>query len=896
MKKNIYFFRNGTADGNKTMKEHLGGKGANLAEMSSIGIPVPAGFTIATVVCKSYMEAGNKIPEGVVKEIDQAIVKLEEMTGKKFGNAENPLLVSVRSGAAASMPGMMDTILNVGLNETVVEGLEKLSGNGRFAWDSYRRLMQMYGNVVRDIDHHNFEKALNEVKKEKGVTEDVDLDEEALKKVVEKYKEIFKKNTGEDFPTDGRAQLFGAIEAVFRSWHNDRAVKYRQIEGIKGLIGTAANVQAMVFGNMGDDCSTGVMFTRNPSTGENSIMGELLFNAQGEDVVAGIRTPHPISFLQEKEPKLYDELMVIKDKLEKHYRDMQDLEFTTEKGTLYLLQTRDGKRTGPSAVRIAVEMVEEGLIDEKIALKRVSPDMIDQLLHPEFDPKEKQAALDGNRKLAMGLNAGPGAASGAIVFEADRAEELAAQKKKVILVRHETSPEDIGGMNVAAGILTKTGGMTSHAALVARGLGKTCIVGCHEIELDYSKKEMKVAGKTFKELDEISLDGTTGEVFSGTIHTRPSEVIQVLEGRLEKDKSKIYHLYEQIMTWADKYKKLGVRTNAETPEDSRRARAFGAQGIGLCRTEHMFFEKERIPIFRKMILSETEEDRKQALSELLPFQRDDFIGIFKAMKGLPVTIRLLDPPLHEFLPHSGDEVNETAKVLGISAEKIVEKSRALHESNPMLGHRGCRLSLSYPEICDMQARAILEAACEVKKEGMEVFPEIMVPLVGISEELRILKERILQVGQEVFKEKAMEVPYLIGTMIEIPRACLVANQIARDAQFFSFGTNDLTQMAFGFSRDDIGTFLPHYLGIKVLEEDPFASIDTEGIGELMKMAVNKGRETRPDLKIGICGEHGGEPKSVAFCHQIGLNYVSCSPPRVPIARLAAARIVLEEQG
>ncbi len=887
--KKIYFFGNGTADGSKDMKEILGGKGANLAEMAKLGIPVPQGFTIATTVCKEYQDLGKKLSPETEEEIRKALKKLEEMTGKKFGDPANPLLVSVRSGAAISMPGMMDTILNVGLNEEVVEGLAKSSGSARFAWDSYRRLIQMFGNVVKGIDHHKFEAALNEVKKEYGVKEDVELNEEALKKVVARYKEIYKKETGEEFPSAPESQVFQAINAVFGSWNNERAIKYREIAKITGLIGTAANVQSMVFGNMGDDCATGVLFTRNPSTGENEIFGEVLFNAQGEDVVAGIRTPLSIQELKDRSPKLYEELQKIKETLEKHYKDMQDLEFTVEKGKLYLLQTRTGKRTGLAALRIAVELVEEGIIDEKTALQRIEPEMLDQMLHPEFDPAEKQKALDEGRKLTSGLNAGPGAASGKIVFSADHAEEMAQKKEKVILVRHETSPEDIGGMNAAVGILTKTGGMTSHAALVARSLGKTCVVGCHEIELDYQKGEMHIGNKVFREGDMLSLDGTTGEVFEGSIATRPSEVIQVLEGTLDKEKSLKFHLYEKIMEWADKFRVLGVRTNADTPEDSRRARAFGAEGIGLCRTEHMFFEKERIPLFRKMIMADTEEERKEALSQLLPYQRQDFIGIFKAMDGFPVTIRLLDPPLHEFLPHSDQEVEETAKVLGISADKIRAKAEMLREANPMLGHRGCRLSITYPEICHMQARAILEAACEVHKEGVKVHPEIMIPLVGIGKEFEFLRQEIVAVAQKVFEEKGIEISYLIGTMIEIPRACLVAHEIAQGAEFFSFGTNDLTQMTFGFSRDDIGSFLPHYLEEKILPEDPFASIDVTGVGELMKIAVQKGRSARANLKIGICGEHGGEPKSVAFCHSIGLNYVSCSPPRVPIARLAAAK-------
>lgn len=888
-RKNVYFFGCGKADGDASMRDILGGKGANLAEMSNLGIEVPPGFTLPATLCREYLEAGNRLPEGLEAELEGALRRLEEMTGKVFGDRKNPLLVSVRSGAAISMPGMMDTILNVGLNEEVLEGLAERTGNERFAWDSYRRLIQMFGNVVKGMDHHLFEEALERVKAEEGVEADVELGVEALRRLVARYKELYRDQVGEDFPSSPKDQILMAVEAVFGSWNNERAITYRRINRIEGLVGTAANVQSMVFGNMGEDCATGVAFTRDPSTGENRLFGEVLFNAQGEDVVAGIRTPEPISVLEERAPEAYKKLLELKSILEDHFGDMQDLEFTLERGTLYMLQTRTGKRTGRAAVRIAVDMFCEGRIGEKEVLRRVKPEMLEQLLHPEFDPKEREEAVSQGRKLATGLNAGPGAATGVIALDAGKAEEYASRGYSVILVRHETSPEDIGGMNAAKGILTKMGGMTSHAALVARALGKTCVVGCQEIELDYQRREMRVGGKVFRELDIISLDGTRGEVFEGEIRTRDSEIVQVLEGRLSREESEVFRLYEKVMELADKYRRLRVRANADTPEDARRAVAFGAEGIGLCRTEHMFFEADRVWIFRRMIMAESEEERRGALAKLLPFQREDFKGIFRAMDGRPVTIRLLDPPLHEFLPHEGEEMERMAEELGISLERIKEKVRFLKELNPMLGHRGCRLSLTYPEICHMQARAILEAAVEVKREGVEVLPEIMIPLVGMEREFEILKGEICRVAEEVFREFQVEVSYLIGTMIEVPRACLVADRIAKEAEFFSFGTNDLTQKTFGFSRDDVGSFLPHYLEKKVLLEDPFVSLDVDGVGELMKLAVEKGRSVCRDLKLGICGEHGGEPRSVAFCHRIGLDYVSCSPPRVPIARLAAAQ-------
>ncbi len=916
--KMVYFFGGGSAEGNASMKNLLGGKGANLAEMANLGIPVPPGFTISTEVC-TYFYKNKSYPEGLEKEVEEALKKVEELTGKKFGDVNNPLLVSVRSGARVSMPGMMDTILNLGLNDEVVEGLAKLTNNPRFAWDSYRRFIQMFGNVVMGIPSEKFEHELSALKKEKGANYDTDLTADDLKELVKRYKEVIKREKGEEFPQDPHKQLWMAIEAVFRSWDNERAIAYRRMNHIPDDWGTAVNVVAMVYGNMGNDSATGVAFTRDPATGEKKFFGEYLINAQGEDVVAGIRTPQHITLegsrkwaeengiseeerkekypsLEEYMPEVYKQLVDIYQKLEKHYRDMQDIEFTIEKGKLWMLQTRTGKRTGFAAVNIAVDMVEEGLITPEEALLRIDGDQLTQLMNPIFDPKDKEKVKKENKIVAKGLPAGPGAATGKVVFFASDAEEWAAKGEKVILVRDETSPEDIKGMHSAQGILTARGGMTSHAAVVARGMGKTCVVGCGALNIDYDKKEIKVKDVVIKEGDWISIDGNTGEVILGKLEVKPSEVIQVLiEGTLKPEEAPIYQKFAKIMEWADKYRKLGVRTNADTPHDSEVARKFGAEGIGLCRTEHMFFEGDRIKAMREMIISDTVEERKKALDKILPMQREDFIGLFKAMKGYPVTIRLLDPPLHEFLPHEDEEIKELAEEMGVPFEKLKEKVESLKELNPMLGHRGCRLGISYPEITAMQTRAIIEAAIEVKKEGIDVKPEIMVPLVGHYRELEIQKEVIDKTAKEVMKEKGVELEYLVGTMIELPRAALTADEVAQVAQFFSFGTNDLTQTTFGLSRDDAGKFLPMYVEKGILERDPFVALDQKGVGELIKIGVEKGRKTRPDLKVGICGEHGGEPSSVIFCHNNGFNYVSCSPYRVPVARLAAAQAVIKEK-
>ncbi len=916
--KMVYFFGGGSAEGNASMKNLLGGKGANLAEMANLGIPVPPGFTISTEVC-TYFYKNKSYPEGLEKEVEEALKKVEELTGKKFGDVNNPLLVSVRSGARVSMPGMMDTILNLGLNDEVVEGLAKLTNNPRFAWDSYRRFIQMFGNVVMGIPSEKFEHELSALKKEKGANYDTDLTADDLKELVKRYKEVIKREKGEEFPQDPHKQLWMAIEAVFRSWDNERAIAYRRMNHIPDDWGTAVNVVAMVYGNMGNDSATGVAFTRDPATGEKKFFGEYLINAQGEDVVAGIRTPQHITLsgsrkwaeengiseeerkekypsLEEYMPEVYKQLVDIYQKLEKHYRDMQDIEFTIERGKLWMLQTRTGKRTGFAAVNIAVDMVEEGLITPEEALLRIDGDQLTQLMNPIFDPKDKEKVKKENKIVAKGLPAGPGAATGKVVFFASDAEEWAAKGEKVILVRDETSPEDIKGMHSAQGILTARGGMTSHAAVVARGMGKTCVVGCGALNIDYDKKEIKVKDVVIKEGDWISIDGNTGEVILGKLEVKPSEVIQVLiEGTLKVEEAPIYQKFAKIMEWADKYRKLGVRTNADTPHDSEVARKFGAEGIGLCRTEHMFFEGDRIKAMREMIISDTVEERKKALDKILPMQREDFIGLFKAMKGYPVTIRLLDPPLHEFLPHEDEEIRELAEEMGVSFEKLKEKVESLKELNPMLGHRGCRLGISYPEITAMQTRAIIEAAIEVKKEGIDVKPEIMVPLVGHYRELEMQKEVIDKTAKEVMKEKGVELEYLVGTMIELPRAALTADEVAQVAQFFSFGTNDLTQTTFGLSRDDAGKFLPMYVEKGILERDPFVALDQKGVGELIKIGVEKGRKTRPDLKVGICGEHGGEPSSVIFCHNNGFNYVSCSPYRVPVARLAAAQAVIKEK-
>ncbi len=882
--KNVFFFSKGQTDGDATMKESLGGKGANLAEMAGMGIPVPPGFTITTEVCAYYQEHDGAFPEGLEAEVADGLRKIEEATGKAFGDPSNPLLVSVRSGAAVSMPGMMDTILNLGLNDETVAGLAEKADNERFAYDSYRRLLQMYGDVVMGLkpetesDPDPFEEILDAVKEERGAKLDTDLSADDLKTLVDRFKKAIEAKAGRPFPQDPTEQLWGAIEAVFRSWDNPRAIRYRELNDITGLLGTAVNVQAMVFGNMGEGCGTGVAFTRNPATGENVFYGEYLMNAQGEDVVAGIRTPQPIKALQDEMPKVYDELLAIRSKLEEHYRDMQDIEFTIEGGHLYMLQTRTGKRTAPAAVRIAVEMVEEGMIDKETAVTRVAPEQIDQLLHPMFDPKEEEAA----DLLTKGLPASPGAASGAVVFSAEAAEQAAAEGKDVILVRIETSPEDIGGMNAAQGILTARGGMTSHAAVVARGMGKCCVAGAGDLAIDYAARRFQVGGKTVEAGDAISLNGTTGAVYLDRIATIEPE----LSGT-----------FGTLLEWADEFRTLGVRTNADTPGDTETAVKFGAEGIGLCRTEHMFFEGDRIIAVREMILADDEAGRRKALDKLLPVQQGDFEGIFRALDGRPGTIRLLDPPLHEFLPHDAEGQKEVADVLGVPPDVIREKVEALHEFNPMLGHRGCRLGITYPEISEMQVRAILEAACAVHEEGIAVRPEIMVPLVGHVKELKLQRELAERVAQEVLAAHGLsqeEIPYLIGTMIEVPRAAVTADEIAEEAEFFSFGTNDLTQMGCGFSRDDAGKFLKEYVALGIYGKDPFQVLDRAGVGKLVATACELGRKSRPEIKLGICGEHGGEPSSIAFCHQVGLNYVSCSPYRVPIARLAAAQAAIEE--
>ncbi|OQX95770.1 pyruvate, phosphate dikinase [candidate division KSB1 bacterium 4572_119] len=883
-RKYVYNFGDGKADGNATMKELLGGKGANLAEMSNLGIPVPAGFTISTEVCNQYYDNKGQYNEAVIEQVKKGIEHIEKTMGAKFGDKKNPLLVSVRSGAPASMPGMMDTVLNLGLNEETIEGIIQQSNNERFGWDSYRRFVQMYGDVVLGMkpeskeEEDPFELIIDEVKEEKGVLLDTELDAEDLKKLVELFKNEIKKRTGKNFPTDPWEQLWGAVGAVFSSWNNQRALTYRKLNNIPAHWGTAVNVQSMVFGNMGDDCATGVAFTRDPATGNKQFYGEYLVNAQGEDVVAGTRTPQPINdstksdpthkTLAEIMPGPYKELEAIYLKLENHYKEMQDIEFTIQKGHLWMLQTRTGKRTAAAAVRIAVEMVEEKLIDKTTAISRVDPEQLDQLLHPTFD-------LNADRKvIATALPASPGAATGRIVFHADDAEEWAGRGEDIILVRIETSPEDIGGMNVAKGILTARGGMTSHAAVVARGMGTCCVAGCGELSIDYRAKTMTVEGTVYNEGDWISLDGSKGEVIEGKVPTAQPE----LSGDFGK-----------LMSWADDIRKLNIRTNADTPHDSKAARDFGAEGIGLCRTEHMFFEGDRIKAVREMILANDEAGRRSALEKLLPYQRDDFYGIFKAMHDLPVTIRTLDPPLHEFLPHDDENQEIMAKEMGITKEEVIAKVNSLHEFNPMLGHRGCRLGISYPEITEMQARAILEAACQLKKEGVNVYPEIMIPLIGTKAELANQKEVVVKTADEVQKEMGVEVNYKVGTMIEIPRAALTADEVAEEADFFSFGTNDLTQMAFGYSRDDAGKFLKEYQDKNILPDDPFQTLDQSGVGQLVEIAVEKGRKTKKDLKIGICGEHGGDPRSIDFCHRVGMNYVSCSPFRVPIARLAAAQ-------
>lgn len=937
LKKMVYFFGNGKSEGAKETKALLGGKGLGLAQMTESKVPVPAGFTITTEVC-DYYSKNKSYPKDLKKLVDENIKKLEKAMNMEFGNEEKPLLVSVRSGAAISMPGMMDTILNLGINEKVVNGMIKKTNNPRFAWDAYRRFIQMFGDVAMGVDHDKFEEILDNAKhsiatrvgKPAKEVKDTDLNVDDLKEVVDKYKEMYKREMGEDFPEDPKIQLWHAINAVFRSWNNPRAEAYRKLNDIRNLLGTAVNVQAMVFGNMGDTSATGVCFSRNPATGENKFYGEFLINAQGEDVVAGIRTPQEITLegsldwaknnniseferkgkypsLEEVMPDVYKQLVKYKDQLLKYYKDVQDMEFTIQEKKLYMLQTRSGKRTAAAAVRIAVELAEEKIISKEEAIMRVNPSDLDQLLHPVFDPDAKKSATI----LAKGLNASPGAAVGKVVFAADRAEKQKEEGENVILVRIETSPEDIKGMNAAEGILTARGGATSHAAVVARGMGKCCVAGCSALDIDYSSKSMKVGDKTVYEGDYISIDGSTGEVMLGQVATKEAE--------MSED-------FKKLMKWADDIRKLEVHTNADTPHDAQIARSFGAEGIGLCRTEHMFFNADRIKSVRQLIL--VAEDVKQlqaqineaeragknnlvselqnayrepkrlydeALNNLFPMQMEDFIGIFKAMDGYPVTVRLLDPPLHEFIPHEDSQLEELAEDMHFDFDKLRAIRDSLHEFNPMLGHRGCRLGITYPEIYDMQARAIIEAAVKVSKNGVKVHPEIMIPLVGTLKELKIIKDRIIKIAEEVFEKEGVRVSYKVGTMIEVPRAALVADKIATEAEFFSFGTNDLTQMGGGFSRDDAGKFLKDYVDKEIYEKDPFQSLDQEGIGELLRIAVSKGRETNKKLIIGICGEHGGDPATVMFCHDIGLNYVSCSPYRVPIARLAAAQGVIEQK-
>ncbi len=902
--KYVYFFGGKKAEGRTDMKNLLGGKGANLAEMVNIGLPVPAGFTLTTEVCTYYSNHGEKYPRELKSSVMKAMAKTEKIMGAKFGDKKNPLLVSVRSGARVSMPGMMDTILNLGLNDVTVQGLIEKTQNPRFAYDSYRRFVQMYGDVVLGLKPDNkkdkdpFEEILENKKAAAGVEKDMDLSADDFKDLVAEFKAAIKKKTGHVFPEDPMDQLWGAIGAVFGSWDNERAVVYRKLNGISDDWGTAVNIQSMVFGNMGEDSGTGVAFTRDPASGRNIFYGEYLFNAQGEDVVAGIRTPNPIADLKKEDPRLYKELENIRKVLEKHYKDMMDIEFTIQQGKLWMLQCRVGKRTGFAAIKIAVDMVREKLIDKKDALMRIEPNQLNQLLRPIFDADQKEKAKKAGSVLAKGLNAGPGAASGRVALTAQDAETMAAKGDKVILVRIETSPEDIKGMDASEGILTARGGMTSHAALVARQMGKVCVAGCSELNIDYKKGEIKVAGNkaVVKEGDYISIDGTSGEVILGQIQTKPSEVVQVLITKeLDAKKSDVYRTYRDLMRWADEYRTMGVRTNADQPDQAANAISFGAEGIGLCRTEHMFFGGERIKAVREMILAENLTDRKKALKKLLPLQRKDFEGIFKVMKGKPVTIRTLDPPLHEFLPHEEKEAKIVAADLGISLKELKAKMEALKEFNPMLGFRGCRLGISYPEITEMQARAIFQAAVNVAKKGIRVHPEIMIPLVGHVNELKLQEAIVREVAEEVFKAKGKKVKYLVGTMIELPRAAITADKIAETAEFFSFGTNDLTQTTFGLSRDDAGKFLPSYVDRDILPKDPFESIDQEGVGALVAMGTEKGRSTRPDIKVGICGEHGGEPDSVEFCHRTGLNYVSCSPFRIPIARLAAARAAIKDK-
>ncbi len=873
MKKWVYLFREGKAD----MKNLLGGKGANLAEMTNLGLPIPQGFIVTTEACTDYYNSGRKISDEVRTQIFEALAKLEEEQGKKFGDLENPLLVSVRSGSRASMPGMMDTILNLGLTDAAVEGFAQKTGNPRFAYDSYRRFIQMFSDVVMEVSKSKFERVLDEIKEAKGIHYDNDLSADDLKEVIEAFKALYRSEKGTEFPQEPKEQLIEAVTAVFRSWDNPRAIYYRRMNDIPSDWGTAVNIQAMVFGNMGDTSGTGVAFTRNPSTGENLIYGEYLINAQGEDVVAGIRTPLPIARLEEDMPEVYEEFMRIATLLERHYKDMQDMEFTIEDKKLYFLQTRNGKRTAPAALQIACDLVDEGMITKEEAIQRIDAKSLDQLLHPGFDVKALKAATP----VGKALPASPGAAAGKVYFTAEDAKKHHDMGERVVLVRLETSPEDIEGMHAAEGILTVRGGMTSHAAVVARGMGTACVSGCGEVNINEEEKYFTIAGQTVKEGDYISLDGSTGNIYIGDIPT----VDATISGN-----------FDRIMTWADEIRTLKVRTNADSPADAINAIKFGAEGIGLCRTEHMFFEADRIPKIRKMILSKTKEGREAALNELIPFQKGDFKGLYEVMEGRPVTIRFLDPPLHEFIPTHEEDIVALAKDMNLSVEEVKATCDSLHEFNPMMGHRGCRLAVTYPEIAAMQTRAVMEAAIEVKQEkGFDVIPEIMIPLVGEKRELKYVKDVVVETAEKVIAEKGVQIEYHIGTMIEIPRAALLANEIAEEADFFSFGTNDLTQMTFGFSRDDAGKFLDSYYTTKIFESDPFARLDVDGVGQLVKMASEKGRATKPNLKLGICGEHGGDPSTVEFCHKVGLNYVSCSPFRVPIARLAAAQAVLNNK-
>jgi pyruvate, orthophosphate dikinase len=909
----VYYFGDGHAEGNAKMKDVLGGKGAGLAEMTNIGVPVPPGFTISTAVCTYFYEHDKSYPPELKDAVASNLANVEKSVGRNFGDRKKPLLVSVRSGARASMPGMMDTILNLGLNDDTVQGLAASSGDERFALDSYRRFIQMYSDVVLEIDREHFEHELVALRERAGAANDAAIPAEALRELVATYKKLVRDKLGKDFPQDVHEQLWGAIGAVFNSWNNQRAITYRKLNQIPDAWGTAVNVQSVVFGNMGDDCATGVAFTRNPSTGEKKFFGEYLPNAQGEDVVAGIRTPLPISkaqvvgdagqasssavqSLEETLPDVYEQLVDVYKKLESHYRDMQDIEFTIQSRKLYLLQTRTGKRTGFAAVKIACDMVDEELITPREAVERVEAGQITQLLAPVFDATEKTKALSGGRILGRGLPAGPGAATGQIAFNADNAVRM-AKDGPVILVRIETSPEDIAGMHSAAGILTTRGGLTSHAAVVARGMGRPCIVGAGALRVDYNKGELRSEGhEPLEEGDWVSIDGTTGEVIGGKLATRPSEIVQVLlENSMKPEDSEVYRNFDRLLKWADEIRTLGIRTNADTPNDARVARLFGAQGIGLCRTEHMFFAEERILKVREMILARNEAGRRRALDELLPFQKADFEGIFRELAGLPVTVRLLDPPLHEFLPQSEGQISAMARDMGWGFVELRAKVNQLHETNPMLGHRGCRLGITYPEIYEMQVRAIFQAACDVKKEGLDVFPEVMIPLVGTVKELELTTDMTHRIALETMAECGVEIDYLVGTMIEIPRAALIADQLGVIAQFFSFGTNDLTQMTFGYSRDDAGTFLPEYVDKKILPKDPFESIDQEGVGQLVKLGTERGRGANETLKVGVCGEHGGDPDSIRFFRGVGLNYVSCSPYRVPVARLAAAQAELEHK-